>query len=625
MNAKSLFVYGSIAIIILLIGFGVGRFTVANKEDHSGHNNIVATEEDNAPTTWTCSMHPQIQQSEPGDCPICGMDLIPLDDNDSNDLGPRAMSMSESSLALADIQTTLVQREFPTAEIKLVGKLEYDETQVKSLTARFPARIEKLILNYTGVPVKTGEQLAVVYSPELLTAQTELITANRVDPNSSLTRTIREKLRLWGLLPEQIDEIVKEGKPSDRFTIKAPAGGIVIAKNVNEGDYVETGETLFKIVDLDRLWLFLDAYESDLPWLRYGQKVNFTVEAWPGEIFTGIIAFIEPELNRKTRTIGIRVNVENQDGRLKPGMFARGTVESKVAEGGQVYTSDLAGKWISPMHPEIIKDGPGQCDVCGMDLVPIETLGYVSDSKNEEAPLVIPASAVLRTGKRAVAYVQVPDTEQPTFEGREIVLGARAGDDFIVKEGLAEGERVVTNGAFKIDSALQIKAKPSMMNPGILIEENENGGMGAMMMDKVIEPLPPLASSLLKKTLPDYFALQSALANDNFDTAKAALKSMMSKTGHSGELAELIHTMLAAKDLNAIRRPYFEILSNAFIAAAKENSSEMTGEIYLMSCPMVYDDRGAAWLQTNDEVMNPYFGEEMLMCGEVLEKLNDGK
>lgn len=612
MNAKTLSTYGGIVAIILILGFGIGRFTASSNEDHNGHNHSAMVEENEGPTIWTCSMHPQIQQSEPGDCPICGMDLIPLADDIDEDLGPRAMSMSESSLALADIQTTLVERTFPTVEINLVGKLEYDETQVRSLTARFPARIEKLILNYTGVPVNEGEQLAIVYSPELLTAQTELITANRIDPNSSITRAIREKLRLWGLLPEQIDEIIKEGKPSDRFTIKAPTSGIVVAKNVNEGDYVETGQTLVKIVDLNKLWLFLNAYESDLPWLRYGQKVNFTVEAWPGEIFTGIIAFIEPELNRKTRTIGVRVNVSNLDGRLKPGMFARGIVESKVAEGGRVYASDMAGKWISPMHPEIIKDGPGQCDVCGMDLVPIETLGYISEGQSGEAPLVVPASAVLRTGKRAVVYVQVPDTKQPTFEGREIVLGPRAGDVFIVKEGLSENERVVTNGAFKIDSALQIKAKPSMMNPE---DKEEHGSKKEISI--------PINTAV--ELLPKYFALQSALANDDLDAAKTALKSMMAKTGHSGELPELIHTMLAAKDLNAIRRPAFEILSNAFIAAAKENPSIVSNDLYLISCPMVYDDRGAAWLQTNGEVMNPYFGDEMLMCGEVLEKLSEQK
>jgi Cu(I)/Ag(I) efflux system membrane fusion protein len=162
----------------------------------------------------------------------------------------------------------------------------------------------------------------------------------------------------------------------------------------------------------------------------------------------------------------VRVNVPNPEGKLKPEMFVRGEVRAQVAEGGQVVAPDLAGKWISPMHPWIVKDGPGTCDVCGMKLVPAEELGYVSaETVAREAPLVIPRSAALVTGPRAVVYVEVPDQEEPTYEGREIVLGPRAGDYYLVREGLQEGELVVTNGAFKIDSEIQIQAKPSMMMP----------------------------------------------------------------------------------------------------------------------------------------------------------------
>lgn len=446
---------------ILILGLLIGRCTKGrNAEPAQG----MAPPSESVATTWTCSMHPQIQQSEPGDCPICGMDLIPLVEDSDADTGPREMRMSEASKALADIQTTLVTRQYPEAEIRLVGKLNYDETLVKSLTARFPARIDELFVNFKGISVVKGDHLAKVYSPELLSAQRELLTAYRMDPNSSITNAAREKLRLWDLVSEQIDAIIESGEAKDHFVLKAPIGGVVVSKNVKEGDYLKTGETLFKIVDLSRLWATLDAYESDLPWLRYGQDVTFSVEAMPGETIQGQIAFIEPEVDLKTRTIPIRVNVPNPDGRLKPGMFVRGIVASRLTEDGNVYAPDFAGKWISPMHPEVVKDAPGQCDVCGMDLVPAETLGYV-DNDSQSAPIVVPTSAVLRTGKRAVVYVEKPNTAMPTFEGREIVLGPRAGDYYLVTAGLDAGERVVTHGAFKIDSALQIQAKPSMMNP----------------------------------------------------------------------------------------------------------------------------------------------------------------
>ena len=200
-------------------------------------------------------------------------------------------------------------------------------------------------------------------------------------------------------------------------------------------------------------------------WIRYGQEVEFETEAYPGEVFTGTISFIDPVLDAKTRTVKLRVNVENPDGKLKPEMFVRAVVRAKVAQGGRVMDEAMAGKWICPMHPGVVKDEVGSCDICGMDLVTTESLGYVKVDTPKEAPLVIPASAPLITGKRAVVYVQLPERETPTYEGREVVLGPRAGDYYIVKSGLDEGEVVVTSGNFKIDSALQIRARPSMMSP----------------------------------------------------------------------------------------------------------------------------------------------------------------
>jgi len=550
-------------------------------------------------------MHPQIQTPEPGDCPICGMDLIPLDSG-SSDTGPRTLAMSDTAVALAEIETTPVIREFPTAEVRLVGRLEFDETKIKSLTARFPARIDQLFVNYKGAPVKTGEHLAMIYSPELSTAEHELLMGYATDPDGPLTIASREKLRLWDLLPDQIDEIIATGEPSDQFELRAPVGGIVIEKHVHEGDYVQTGQPLFKIADLERLWLFLDAYESDLPWLRYGQVVLFTVEAFPGETFAGRISFIEPEMNRMTRTAAIRVDVLNPGRRLKAGMFARATVRAQVAGGGEVFAPDVAGKWISPMHPEIIRDQPGSCDVCGMDLVPAESLGY-TEIPEGEAPLVVPASAVLRTGKRAVVYVRKGGTE-PAFEGREIVLGPRTGDVFIVKSGLSEGERVVTNGAFKIDSALQIQAKPSMMS---------------MPDDVAIERLQDYGD-MIAKILPGYFALQDAMAKDDFPSSKGAIKDLAAMVENDSPLSAVLQKMTVAENMDALRRPLFEDLSTQVIELVRANAQSLTGDVYLMSCPMVYDNRddnSADWLQNHSELLNPYWGDVMLHCGLTKEKI----
>ena len=616
--------------VLFFAGIGLGRFLlpVPPVSQSEVEHQIVAgtTAEESEPAIWTCSMHPQIQQPEPGSCPICGMALIPLETDSGADDAPRTMSMSESSRALADIQTVAVVREFPEKQVRLVGKLTYDETKVTSLTARFPVRIDELYVNFTGVKVKKGEHLAKVYSPELLTAQRELLSAYRRDPTSSITRAARDKLRLWDLLPSQVESIIKKGEARDHFILRAPIGGVVIANNVKEGDYVNLGSPFFRIVDLSELWLNLFAYESDISSLHYGQKVIFSVEAYPGEDFHGRIAFIEPEVNRKTRTVAIRVNVPNEDRRLKPGMFARGSVTVKMAQDGLAFVPELAGKWISPMHPEVIKDEPGNCDVCGMKLVPAEELGYVQND-DVAKPLVIPDTAVLRTGKRAVVYVAIKDATRPTFEGREVILGPRAGQFFIVRSGLQEGERVVSSGAFKIDSALQIQAKPSMMNPqgGGPSPTHDHGSMGtAAAVEQMLQTEQELGISaeLAGQMITPYLALQEALAADNLDGAKANLNTLMEITGHSGELARLIHTMYGAESLEDIRRPHFETLSNALIAVFKASPEALNNELLIMHCPMAFGDRGADWLQVSEPLRNPYFGAVMLGCGDIKERLN---
>jgi Cu(I)/Ag(I) efflux system membrane fusion protein len=430
------------------------------------------------PALWTCSMHPQIQLPEFGKCPLCFMDLIPVDSGSGEEDGEREISVSPYAAKLMELETTEVIRRFAEAELRMVGKVDYDETRVSTISSWVPGRIDRLFVDSTGIPVNAGEHLAELYSPDLLTTQEELIQAIQTkeklkDSQSSLLietaeQTIdaaREKLRLWGFTAEQISDIETRGTPSDHMTIYSPVGGIIIHKNAQEGMYVETGTKIYTIADLSKVWIQLDAYESDHNLLRYGSTVEFTTESYPGQLFEGTISFVDPIINPATRTAKVRVIVENEDDQLKPGMFVRAVVRPKVAEDGSVMNPDLAGKWISPMHPEIVKDGPGSCDICGMPLVTAESLGHVSDA-DSAAPLLIPVTAALKTGRRAIVYVEIPDREKPTYEGREVALGMRLGGFYIVESGLEEGERVVTRGAFKLDAELQIRAKPSMMSRG---------------------------------------------------------------------------------------------------------------------------------------------------------------
>ena len=448
-------------IVGLALGWGLG-----GSDTPSGPAPSAVAEQ---AETWTCSMHPQVRQPGPGQCPICAMDLIPVAAPVVGDsLAPRQLRLSPTAQQLASIQTALVERHFALVETRMVGKIAVDETQVRSITAWVAGRIDRLYVDYTGVRVEAGDHIAYLYSPALLTAQEELIQALRAraqlgDRGTALVAAAREKLRLLGLKEEQVERVERERRASDHLTIYAPTGGVVIEKHLSEGAYVQTGTPLYTIADLSRLWLELRAYESDLSWIHYGQAVEFSTEAYPGEVFSGQISFVDPVLDERTRTVRVRVNVSNEQGRLKPGMLVWAVAQAEAGAHGRAMSPALRGKWISPMHPEIVRDAPGPCDICGMALVRAEELGYgAGDEAGREAPLVVPASAPLLTGKRAVVYVALGEG---LYEGREVVLGPRAGDYYLVRKGLREGEQVVVNGAFKIDSALQIRAQPSAMYP----------------------------------------------------------------------------------------------------------------------------------------------------------------
>lgn len=387
---------------------------------HSSEQNVHQSEvqqNDQAATVWTCSMHPQIRSHEPGLCPICAMDLVPVEtqpDDEEHIAG--AISLSESAVKLAAIQTTLVRSGIPEKTLHLTGKILPDERNIAKITARFGGRIEKLQINFTGQQVKKGQTLGVIYSPDLISAQKELIEALKYgNSNPSLYESAKNKLRFWNISERQIDNIEKSGIPQTYFDVYSPIDGTVTGRHVTAGEYIKEGSVLFTVVNLNNLWVLFDAYENNLPWIKTGDEVHFTVQALPGLSFKGKVSFIDPVIDPMTRTAGTRVEVANHDLKLKPGMFASGTIKSRLI---------------------------------GM-----------------ENALLIPKSAVLWTGKRAIVYIKQRDRSQPTFLMREIVLGPDAGNEYVVIEGLQVGEEIASNGVFKIDAAAQLAGLPSMMNP----------------------------------------------------------------------------------------------------------------------------------------------------------------
>jgi len=366
-------------------------------------------------TIWTCAMHLQIRMSEPGKCPICGMDLIPLKQNTTS-IDPASIHLTKEAAQLANVITSVVSKQKPVMEVRLYGKVQADERLLQSQVSYLPGRLEELFVNYTGETISKGQKLAVIYSPDLIIAQKELLeTARTKSTQPLLYEATKDKLRQWKLTDNQISAIESSGVVKSNFEVYANTAGIVTAKRVNKGDYISPGTVLFDIADLSHIWVMFDAYESDLPYLAVGDNITFTLQALPGMSYSDKISFIDPVLDPTTRVAKVRVEISNQAGKLKPEMFATGIVDANLNE---------------------YKDN-----------------------------LIIPGSAVLWTGKRSVVYVKQTDTDEPVFKMREIEIGPMLGNSYVVISGLNDGEEIVTQGAFSVDAAAQLEGKPSMMTP----------------------------------------------------------------------------------------------------------------------------------------------------------------
>ncbi|MDE5417618.1 efflux RND transporter periplasmic adaptor subunit [Labilibaculum sp. DW002] len=557
-------------------------------EGHEGHNH-----ESEDPTTWTCSMHPQIKQDKPGKCPICAMDLIPLTTTQSSgdDVDPNEIVMSESAAKLADIQTMMVQFGVPEKSVRLQGKIHADERNVSELTARFGGRIEKLFVNFTGQTVRKGEKLATIYSPNLVTAQRELLEAiSFKSSRPSLYQASRGKLKLWDLTDEQIEEIEKKGEPMLYFDMLSPISGTVTMRHVAIGDYVKEGTKLFKVVDLSKLWVMLDAYESDLPWVKINDKVEFTVQAIPGKNYEAKVTYIDPFINGSTRVAKVRAEVSNKNQQLKPEMFVNGIVTSKTAE-----TSNK---------------------------------------------ILIPKSAILWTGKRAVVYVKVPNRETPSFLYREVILGPEAGSFFVVSEGLQEHEEIAINGVFKIDAASQLIGLPSMMNPGggAAPTGHNHGDVATDHSQHKMKSFD--VDSKFKKQLTsfynDYLSLTKAFVTSDPVQVKSAADALLPKLktinmdllkgdAHMAWMADLkvleskLITIVGEKNIDK-QRTAFAPFNQALYKSVKSFGLDKV-TTYYQFCPMANGDKGAYWFSNSEEIQNPYFGEMMLGCGEVKETI----
>jgi len=436
-------------------GYGLrGEEKATITDSYESHSHETSPKEPGE-ALYVCPMMHIPPTKKSGQCPVCGMDLVRVSGGMQEEGEGRAtVRLSKEAAKLAQVQVSPVERRSVQQEIRLYGQIDYDPAHLSYVSAYMPGVVNRLYVERAGVSVRWGQPLLDFYSSDLYNTEQQLFEAARVVPGLLAFRegtphvarkgevesrgpqdeaakqealrkmaAIRHKLRILGLSKRDIDELQQRSEPTGIATVTAPRAGVVIRQNATEGLYVNTGTVLMVIADPKYIWLRLDAYEADLPWIRSGQEVEFQVEAFPGEKFRGRVTYIDPIFNPKTRTTTVGVIVPDT-GRLRPEMIARAVLLSELGteQGASI---------------------PGQA--------------------SKHLPLAVPASAALITGKRALVYVALPGQEW-TYEAREVVLGPRGRDYLVVKEGLEEGELVVTNGAFKIDSASQILAKPSMMN-----------------------------------------------------------------------------------------------------------------------------------------------------------------
>ena len=591
---------------------------------------------------WTCSMHPSVRDDGPGLCPICGMDLIPASSEERDD--DFAFVMTASAMALADIQTTPVRFEHASHTLQLPGRVRLDERRLSRITAWFPGRITESLVDYTGASIRAGQVIARIYSPELIAAQRELFEADRlrraegtsrtdssphtdgspgtddssstdgslhassVPPAERLYEASRSKWRNWGFTDAEIDAMLDGQQVQQELEIRSRVDGFVVSRNVVPGEYVSEGTLLYEMADREQLWVVFEAYEDELSYVSMGDKVHFRTRSHPAELHEATIRFIDPVVHPARRTVAVRTDVPNRSGHLRPDMLVSGTL--------------------------------------------------VSQSAREQ--LQVPVSSVLWTGPRSIVYVKDQTADVPRFEAREVVLGPRAGDYYIIEEGVAEGEQVVFNGAFRVDSEFQLADRFSMMNrePGQgAIPIHDHGGHGATQSNQgaahgasdgpqvfgsltgaPYDDVPNEFREAFTRVVLTYLSGKDAFVESSLQEAQETFSEMdsqlqaigqhgLSGSGHASWMESYTHLMAHINqirdtgDLQEAREAFLHLSEVLTRAVRQFGLSEQTGQLYVQYCPMAFDDEGGHWLSDEDIIQNPYLPETMLFCGEVTERL----
>ncbi len=565
-------------IIILLIGLFLGYLFFGSDSD-----SISNQKEDKTANTgsWTCSMHPKVQNESEGKCPLCAMDLVYVS-NQNADLSESQFEMSEDAITLASIETFTIgsginENSSTTLSGKIITNTKTDGIQ----TSIFNGRIEKLYTNYVGKKVYKGQKIGIIYSPELIPAQDEFLNSVKYrKTHERLFIAARNSDGLWKVPDVLIDSIISTGKTIDTFPIYADVSGTITDVIAREGDFYKEGDAIFKTSDLRKVWAVFDCYENQLNGLKKGDDIEVLVRGASQKLIKAKIDFIEPIMDELSRTVNIRVVLDNKEGTLKPGMFVTAQLGSRVSSSNIVN---------------------------------------------------IPKSAVLWTGTRSVVYLK-PFKDKSIFEMTEVKLGKRIGDYYEVLDGVSEGDMIVTNGAFTVDATAELGGKKSMMsmseNEPMMNHHNDEKDLKG----KTVKfHLSAHSEDSFKTLLKYYIDLKDALIKSDFsETGNKAkvfedeIKKLLKSTTNDGKEFHVIQKNLNnisnAKTLKSQRKA-FKPLSDYLISIFSQIKN-LESKVFVQHCDCVDDFTGGSWLSLDSKVLNPYFGDTMLNCGRVEHTFN---
>lgn len=542
-------------ILIFGVFLGATLFSPASAEKEQAHQH-----QNDKDFTWTCSMHPQIQKTEKGDCPICGMELIPASSMETN-IDPSAIIMSKTARELAQVETTVVGNEQYISNLSLTGSLAFNQNKISFVSANYNARIEKLLISEEGEKVNKGQVIAELYAPEIEILKDELKLA-KLQEDQSLLNSIQQKIENFQLSITDIENL-KNG----RLPLKAPKSGVISSLQVQEGDFVNTNQKIVGIADLSSIWAVLDVYQNDMNKIEVGDTLALSLQN--NTQLNLPISFVSATVNQASQTLQARVELPNPNLALKPGSL----ITAKLKK--------------------------------------------TNFQNKQSSNIMIPKSALLWTGKRSVVYQQLENENGVYFKMKLVETGSTTSDLVEIKSGLSVGDKIVTHGAFSIDSEAQLSNRLSMLN-------HQSNSKNEVAFDWKKQTLK---TKNLKEIIEIYLTLKEALAEDDEEKSlqvvskfQRQLNSLDFKNQNAkDEFERIILKMKASKSIE-IMRVHFQKLSNALIALM-EKENPLNETLYVQFCPMADDDRGAFWLSTEQEIKNPYFGSMMLKCGNVDRKI----